>query len=167
MNRTTEGPRLKKARNIKENHRSDDWSTASKPLVELRSSPNVNLGYPRDNQKRISKCLQTLETPYVSGVFHFSGSVVECRETGWKRIQRIYYSGGAKAMENYRSGKFPLTFSGYGRIYEIPAEDEENGAENLCHGADKNSWAHRRKETRSDTITFIAVSYQGIANLKF
>ena len=48
-------------------------------------------------------------------------------------------TGGAKAMENYRSGKFPLTFSGYGRIYEIPAEDEENGAENLCHGADKNS----------------------------
>lgn len=42
-------------------------------------------------------------------------------------------------MENYRSGKFPLTFSGYGRIYEVPAEDEENGAENLCHGADKNS----------------------------
>ena len=28
---------------------------------------------------------------------------------------------------------------GYGRIYEIPTEDEENGAENLCHGADKNS----------------------------
>ena len=42
----------------------------------------VNLGYPRDNQKRISKCLQTLETPYVSGVFHFSGNIVECRETG-------------------------------------------------------------------------------------
>ena len=37
---------------------------------------------PRDNQKRISKCLQTLETPYVSGVFHFSGNIVECRETG-------------------------------------------------------------------------------------
>ena len=44
--------------------------------------PNVNLGYPRDNQKRISKCLQTLETPYVSGVFRFSGNIVECRETG-------------------------------------------------------------------------------------
>ena len=51
-------------------------------LTELRSSPNVNLGYPRDNQKRISKCLQTLETPYVSGVFRFSGNIVECRETG-------------------------------------------------------------------------------------
>ena len=25
-------------------------------------------------------------------------------------------------MENYRSGKFPLTFSGYGRIYEIPVQ---------------------------------------------
>ena len=40
---------------------------------------------------------------------------------------------------------------------EYPAEDEENGAENLCHGADKNSRAHRRKETRSDTATFIVV----------
>ena len=48
----------------------------------LSSYPNVNLGYPRDNQKRISKCLQTLETPYVSGVFRFSGNIVECRETG-------------------------------------------------------------------------------------
>ena len=43
------------------------------------------------------------------GVFRFSGNIVECRETGEKESR------------------------------EYPAEDEENGAENLCHGADKNS----------------------------
>lgn len=81
-NRTTNNRKCEKARNIKEKRTIEMFNTVSKQLVELRSSPNVNLGYPRDNQKRISKCLQTLETPYVSGVFHFSGNIVECRETG-------------------------------------------------------------------------------------
>ena len=52
-------------------------SRLSPRISAIFGYPNVNLGYPRDNQKRISKCLQTLETPYVSGVFHFSGNIVE------------------------------------------------------------------------------------------
>lgn len=74
-NRTTEGGRPGKPRNTKENRHMEGFSTVSKLHVVHHSSQ-------RDNQKRISKCLQTLETPYVSGVFHFSGNIVECRETG-------------------------------------------------------------------------------------
>ena len=81
-NRTTDNRKCEKARNIKEKRTIEMFNTVSKQLVEHHSSLNVNLGYARDNQKRISKCLQTLETPYVSGVFHFSGNIVECRETG-------------------------------------------------------------------------------------
>ena len=80
--RITEKQKVRKARNIKEKQLKNSRNTVSKQLVEHHSSLNVNLGYARDNQKRISKCLQTLETPYVSGVFHFSGNIVECRETG-------------------------------------------------------------------------------------
>ena len=80
--RITERQKAGKSRSIKGKQLKNSRSTVSKLLVEHHSSLNVNLGYARDNQKRISKCLQTLETPYVSGVFHFSGNIVECRETG-------------------------------------------------------------------------------------
>lgn len=80
--RITERQKAGKARSIKGKQLKNSRNTVSRQLVEHHSSLNVNLGYARDNQKRISKCLQTLETPYVSGVFHFSGNIVECRETG-------------------------------------------------------------------------------------
>ncbi len=73
--RITEKQKAGKARNIKEKQLKNSRSTASRLPVARLSSP-------RDNQKRISKCLQTLETPYVFGVFQFSGNIVECRETG-------------------------------------------------------------------------------------
>ena len=75
-----------------------------------RSSASDNLGYARDNQKRISKMFTNPGNSLCFRGFCNSENIVECRETGWKRIQRIYYSGGAKTMEIYRSGKFLLTF---------------------------------------------------------
>ena len=59
-NRTTNNRKCEKARNIKEKRTIEMFSTASKPLVALRSSASANLTYPRDNFHCFSVRLWTL-----------------------------------------------------------------------------------------------------------
>ena len=59
-NRTTDNRKCEKARNIKEKRTIEMFSTASKPLVALRSSASANLTYPRDNFHCFSVRLWTL-----------------------------------------------------------------------------------------------------------
>ena len=59
-NRTTEHRKAGKARNTKENRRSKEFNTASRPPVALPSAASANLTYPRDNFHCFSVRLWTL-----------------------------------------------------------------------------------------------------------
>lgn len=72
-NRTTDNRKCEKARNIKEKRTIEMFSTASKPLVALRSSASANLTYPRDNFSY--KMLKSPENTTFSGLFIFDTSV--------------------------------------------------------------------------------------------
>ena len=71
--RITEKQKAGKARNIKEKQLKNSRSTASKPLVALRSSASANLTYPRDNFSY--KMLKSPENTTFSGLFIFDTSV--------------------------------------------------------------------------------------------
>ena len=96
-NRTTDNRKCEKARNIKEKRTIEMFSTVSKQLVELRSSPNVNFSSARDNLRnsdlRSNPCFTR-----VCGV-------VRCGEKRWNLLssQRICNTFATKISKKYRT----------------------------------------------------------------
>ena len=75
--RITERQKAGKARSIKGKQLKNSRNTVSKPLVELRSSPNDNFSSLRDNQKNDQNVYKTSETLCFWG-FSFVGFLI-----GW------------------------------------------------------------------------------------
>ena len=73
-NRTTDNRKCEKARNIKEKRTIEMFSTASKPLVALRSSASDNLQLKNAKKARKYAIFRAFSIPRIlSGLFCFDG----------------------------------------------------------------------------------------------
>ena len=73
-NRTTDNRKCEKARNIKEKRTIEMFSTASKPLVALRSSASDNLQLNNAKKARKYAIFRAFSIPKIlSGLFGFDG----------------------------------------------------------------------------------------------
>ena len=73
-NRTTNNRKCEKARNIKEKRTIEMFSTASKPLVALRSSASDNLQLKNAKKARKYAIFRAFSMPKIlSGLFGFDG----------------------------------------------------------------------------------------------
>ncbi len=73
-NRTTEHRKAGKARNTKENRRSKEFNTASKPLVAHLSSASDNLQLKNAKKARKYAIFRAFSMPKIlSGLFGFDG----------------------------------------------------------------------------------------------